>query len=362
MATQFAVDLKFSAKTRELDAAVNKLNAFDRSASKLNGKNPFDAAERGARGAGKEVDRLKTKTSGAAGAIRGLASAFAGLAIGNKLRGSFLDAANLDATNTRAKNLAQSYRQLAGIQGVAAEAASKFQISNQQSLSDLVDLGNRLGAQGTSLKDIQNIYEGFNTLLIKNKVGTQQAAAAQLQLNQALGSGRLAGEEFNAISESTPQLLDEVAKVMGVARGELKQLASDGKISGQVLIQALTNIRTQGAADLESALKGPAGEMKRFEKAISDFSVTVGQELLPAITPLLREGTKLLQLFGKLPGPVKTTAVAIAALGAAALVAAPAISALLGGLASLAPAAAATHGPAAINALAMPTPFNATNA
>ena len=117
---------------------------------------------------------------------------------------------------------------------------------------------------------------------------------------------------------------------MKVSRGEIKKLASDGKISSQVLIQALTNIRTQGAGDLESALKGPAGEMKRFEKAISDFSVTVGQELLPAITPLLQQGTKPLQLFGQLPGPVKTTAVAIAALGAAALIAAPAISSMLG--------------------------------
>ena len=72
MATQYAVDLKFGAKTRELDAAVNKLNGFDRTANKLKGKNPFEGAERGARGAGKEVDRLKTKASGAAGASQTL--------------------------------------------------------------------------------------------------------------------------------------------------------------------------------------------------------------------------------------------------------------------------------------------------
>ena len=219
MATQFAVYLKFGATTRELDAAVKKLKGVDTAAEKLKGKlggveREFKTAANGMRyyidamgkarkengqfvstaeAAAAGIKKQGVAAQGAAGALRGLASAFAGLAIANKLRGSFLDAANLDATNTRAKNLAQSYGQLAGIQGVAAEAASKFQISNQQSLSDMVDLGNRLGAQGTSLKDIQNIYEGFNTLLIKNKVGTQQAAAAQLQLNQALGSGRLAG-------------------------------------------------------------------------------------------------------------------------------------------------------------------------
>ena len=67
-------------------------------------------------------------------------------------------------------------------------------------------------------------------MLAVNAVNSQEAASAQLQLNQALGSGRLAGEEFNAINEATPQLLDEVAKVLGVARGELKQLARTGTV------------------------------------------------------------------------------------------------------------------------------------
>ena len=357
MATQFAVDLVFKSQTQQLDEVVNKIQKFERDLAKLKGLDPFQPLEDSANGAGQAVDRLKGKASGAATVLKSLAGAFAGLAIGNKLRGAFLDAASLDATNTRAKNLTQTYGQLAGIQGAAAQAATKFQVSNNQSLSDLVDLGSRLGAQGASLKDLQNIYEGFNTLLVKNKIETAQAAGAQLQLNQALGAGKLNGQEYVAIADSAPQLLDEVAKVLKVNRTELKDLAADGKISSQVLIQALTNIRTQGAADLESALKGPAGEMKRLEKATSDFSVAVGQELIPAVTPLLKEGTKLLQLFGQLPGPVRTAAVAIAALGSAALIAAPAVSSLVtmlagtavaGALAAAGPWAAAAAGIAAL--------------
>ena len=92
-----------------------------------------------------------------------------------------------------------------------------------------------------------------------------------MQLNQALGSGRLAGEEFNSINEATPQLLDEVANVLGVARGELKQLAADGKITSQVLIQALTNIKTEGADNLANALDTPAGKLRQFDAAVKDF-------------------------------------------------------------------------------------------
>ena len=172
-------------------------------------------------------------------------------------------------------------------------------------MSDFSDLASRLGSTGASLKDLENVYGGFNTLLLENAVGAQQAAAAQLQLNQALGSGKLAGEEFNAINEATPQLLDEVAKVLGVARGELKQLASDGGITSQVLIQALTNIKTKGADALAASLDTPAGKLRQFDAAVKDFQVTVGQELLPVITPFIVEMTKLLKVFGELPGPVK---------------------------------------------------------
>ena len=249
----------------------------------------------------------------------------AGLAIGDQLRRAFGAAAELSGTEQRLESVTKKYQQFIGINKSAAEASKAFAVSQQQALSDFADLASRLGATGASLQDLENIYGGFNTLLLENAVGAQQAAAAQLQLNQALGSGRLAGEEFNAINEATPQLLDEVANILKVNRGELKKLASDGKISSQVLIEALTNIKTKGADALADSLDTPAGKLRQFDAAIKDFQVTVGQELLPVITPLIQELTKLLQAFGQLPGPVKTAAVGIAALTAALALLGPVI-------------------------------------
>ena len=147
-----------------------------------------------------------------------------------------------------------------------------------------------------------------------------------------MGSGRLAGEEFNAINEATPQLLDEVAKVLGVARGELKQLASDGEISSQVLIEALRNVAENGGDALADFFKTPAGQLKLFDKAIKDFQVTVGQQLLPVFTPIVEALSTLLQLFGQLPGPVKATAVAVTALGAAFAILGGPITAIVAGI------------------------------
>ena len=292
------------------------------------------------------LDRLKKSLAGVEGATlkgeRGikrfetslakLGRTLAGLAVGDQLRRAFGAAAELSGTEQRINNVTKKYQQFVGIQKSAAAAAKTFAVSQAQALSDFGDLASRLGSTGASLKDLENIYGGFNTLLIENAVGAQQAAAAQLQLNQALGSGRLAGEEFNAINEATPQLLDEVAKVLGVARGELKQLASEGQISSQVLIQALTNIKTQGADALADSLDTPAGKLRQFDAAVKEFQVTVGTELLPVITPLIQQLTNLLKAFSELPGPVKAAAVGITAVAAAAVLLAPGIVAVVSGL------------------------------
>ncbi len=276
---------------------ADKLRVLDR---QLQGIEPS------ARKASRAVD-------GVSKAVQGLGRVLATAAIGDQFRRSFGAAAEFSATQQRVQNLTKTYQQFIGIQNLAAQSAKRFGVSNAQALSDLTDLGSRLGGTGASLKDLENIYQGFNTLLVNNAVNAQQAAAATLQLNQALGSGRLAGEEFNAINEATPQLLDEVAKVIGVARGELKQLASDGEISSQVLLQALKNIKTQGADALADSLKTPAGRLRQFDAAIKDFQVSVGTELLPVITPLVQELTKLIRGFAELPGPIKTAGVAAGA-------------------------------------------------
>jgi tape measure domain-containing protein len=328
-ATSQAVD-KLNATTAatsdKFKIAANGIKYFTDAAGRARAENGrfLTTAERAAAGIKLQGDAAQQSS----GKLNGLRNALASLGAGLALRKAFGDASELESAQARIGLLTKNFQQLSGIQGVAANAAQKFNLSQSESLNALTDLGNRIGPTGASLQDITNVYEGFNTLLALNKVNSQNAASATLQLNQALGSGRLAGEEFNAISEATPQLLDAVAKVMGRNRGELKQLASDGQISSQVLIEALKRIRTEGAADLEASFGGAFGATRRFNAALEDFSATVGTELLPALTPLINKATEILKLFGELPGPVKTTAVAILGLTAAFVVLAPAVAAV----------------------------------
>lgn len=69
---------------------------------------------------------------------------------------------------------------------------------------------------------------------------TQEQASAIMQLGQAMGANVVQGDEFRSIAENAPILLDLVSKRMGVLPGQLKALAADGKITGEVMFDALT--------------------------------------------------------------------------------------------------------------------------
>lgn len=92
---------------------------------------------------------------------------------------------------------------------------------------------------GVSQGEILRITETLGNALRVSGASSTEASAAMLQLSQAFQSGVLQGDEFRSLSEQLPILLDLVAKQMGVTRGELKALGSEGKITGTILAQTL---------------------------------------------------------------------------------------------------------------------------
>jgi tape measure domain-containing protein len=102
-------------------------------------------------------------------------------------------------------------------------------------------LNNSFKGTGTTQQELTDITETATLALKVNGATTAESASAILQLSQAFGSGVLRGEEFNAINEAAPALLRRVADEMGVEYGALRELASQGKITADVLKRAFTN-------------------------------------------------------------------------------------------------------------------------
>lgn len=83
----------------------------------------------------------------------------------------------------------------------------------------------------------------FTELMNKSfKIGGASAseqANGMYQLTQAMASGRLQGDEFRSIIENAPMLANAIAEYLGVSQGELKKMSSDGKITADIIKNAM---------------------------------------------------------------------------------------------------------------------------
>ena len=68
---------------------------------------------------------------------------------------------------------------------------------------------------------------------------TEEAANAELQLSQALGSGVLRGDELNSIFEQAPNLIQNIADYLNAPIGKIREMAADGELSADVVKAAV---------------------------------------------------------------------------------------------------------------------------
>lgn len=100
-------------------------------------------------------------------------------------------------------------------------------------------LGLRAGSIFKTNDETIQFTETLNKMFVIAGASQQEMSSATLQLTQALGSGVLRGEEFNAVFEAAPNVMQAVADHIGQPIGALKKLASEGKISAQVVKDAI---------------------------------------------------------------------------------------------------------------------------
>jgi lambda family phage tail tape measure protein len=145
---------------------------------------------------------------------------------------------------------------------------------------------------GLSQKDTLNFTETLNQATILSGASSREAGAALLQLSQGLASGRLNGDELRSVLEQLPFVADVIAKQLGVTRGELRKLGSDGKITTDIIINAFRNAREEIAG--------------KFAQTVPTIS--------QAFSVLRTEALRLLDAFDDSTGASEAVARAILAL------------------------------------------------
>jgi tape measure domain-containing protein len=114
--------------------------------------------------------------------------------------------------------------------------------------------------------------EGIQKVFAIGGASKEAQKNAMLQLTQGLASGQLQGDEFRSIAENAPMIENIIAKSMGVSRGELKKLASEGKITADVIKNAIMNNMPEIEKQFESLPKTWGDHMQSIKnKAIQAF-------------------------------------------------------------------------------------------
>ena len=226
----------------------------------------------------RSVDKLNASAKANSRALGQMSKSFGALERVTKLAGSAIavfyaakGVTNLIAQADALRNLEASMSTLLG-SGERASAMMReiFAVAKRTGapLNDVASAAQRLaiglGEMGASNAQITTITETFIKLGRVGGASMADVNGALIQFSQGLSSGRLQGDEFRSISERLPLVMRALAKELNVTVGELKQLGSEGKITSDVMANAM--LKAAGDVNAEFA-KLPL----TFEQASNNF-------------------------------------------------------------------------------------------
>jgi tape measure domain-containing protein len=269
---------------------------------------------------GGSFNKLKNQATSLQGVLASVGAAAA-------VKGFVEAGVSADRTAKRLKFLGDQFGETGKLQAFATKSAEKFALGQTDAEKAVADLFGRLRPMGIELEDIETVFEGVNVAARQMSLSSADTAGVMLQLSQALGSGRLQGDEFRSIMERLPKIGQAVAKSMGMPIKQLKELSSQGKITTQEIVKALRTIKDEGFPAPDAVIK--------FNKAMSDLATAIGQKLTPMLSPVLNLISGLVTQFLNLPDPVQAAVIGFVAIAGAFAAIMPMLPIIAAGLSAI---------------------------
>lgn len=185
----------------------------------------------------------------ALGSLTSTLKTLAGIAIGGSV------ARDLAAMAIETQNLTNK---LLSVSSGTVDAKAKFDSlaatagRTGSSLGGTVDLFQKLAMSATfagsnnellagNTEALMKVVENFNKTLQLSGASSTEAAAATYQFAQAMQKGSLNGDEFRSMAESNGYFIKLLTKELGISATELRQWSQNGKLSAEVIANALNN-------------------------------------------------------------------------------------------------------------------------
>lgn len=162
------------------------------------------------------------------------------------------------------------------LQQMIFQSAQRSRASYADTANTVAQLGNRARDAFSSNEEVVAFSEQLNKMFTIAGASQQEMNSATLQLTQALGSGILRGEEFNAVFESAPNIMQAVADYMDKPIGQLREMASEGEITADIVKKAMFAAADETNEKFES-----------MPKTIGQIWTSIKNEALMAFQPIL---------------------------------------------------------------------------
>nr|WP_255712218.1 tape measure protein [Xenorhabdus sp. PB30.3] len=179
----------------------------------------------------------------------GLTGAFAGIFATSKLVETADKWTNL---NSRLKLATQSSLDLAESQRMLMAMSQKTGTSFEANATVFARAATPMRALGYATKDIVGMTETLSAGLRVSGASASEASSVLIQFSQAMSSGVLRGEEFNAMAENGGRILQALADGLGVSRTKMKAMADGGLLTMDKVIPALLSQLGKLRAESES--------------------------------------------------------------------------------------------------------------
>ena len=201
-----------------------------------------------------DLKKAESAGSGFAGVIGRLKGLFAGFALVSFAKGMAETADKMQVLDNQVRQTTAGEAEFAAVKGRLLQVANQTRADLSATTELYVKSSRALKDYGYSQEEVLKFTEATNNAMTIGGVAAEQQSSALLQLSQALGSGVLQGDEFKSIAEAAPILLDTIAEYMGKSRAEIKKLGSEGKLTADVIFQAISGSAEKFA---EQAAKMP---------------------------------------------------------------------------------------------------------
>lgn len=220
----------------------------------------FDTIEENIRNANNEQQNFNNSIRGGSNSANGLLSiikkvaiAAGGIAGSNK---ALNISDKLASTKARLNLLVDDGGSVEALEQKIMASAQRSRSVYFDTASAVAKLGLNAGnAFDGNMDQVIAFMEQVNKQFVIGGATAQEQSNAMIQLTQAMAAGALRGEELNSILDGAPGIARAIEKYMGIAEGSIKTVAQEGKVTAEVVKNAMFAMADETNAKFDSMPK-----------------------------------------------------------------------------------------------------------